>query len=239
MQRREVLTSIVVLAAAGTLPPAKAAIIRGEAPWAPESTQPPEPFKAGGVTFLAAAEAKTLSAIADRLIPADELGMGATEAGCVQFIDRQLAGPFGNAGTQYREGPFLEGTAQQGPQFKQTPAERYRSALAALEQYCRAQEQKAFSDLAPERQDTLLTLLEAGTLPLPGMNPASVAGFFNLVLQNVREGYFADPIYGGNKDMVGWKLVGFPGAQYDFRDVIEQRGQKLDIIPVSMVQRDT
>lgn len=239
MQRREVLTSIAVLAAAGTLPTAKAAIIRGEAPWSPESTQPPQPFKVGGLTFLSAQEAKTVSAIADRLIPADELGMGATEAGCVQFIDRQLAGPFGSAGTQYREGPFLEGIPQQGPQFKQTPAERYRSTLAALDQYCSAQEQHPFAELAPERQVTLLTLMEASTLPLPGMNPEAVGGFFKLILQNVREGYFADPLYGGNKDMVGWKLVGFPGAQYDFRDVIGKRGQKLDIIPVSMIQHDT
>jgi len=239
MQRREVLTSIAMLAAAGTLPTAKAAIIRGQAPWAPESTQPPEPFKAGGLTFFTAEEATAIGAIADRLIPADELSIGATEAGCVGFIDQQLAGPFGSAGTQYREGPFLEGTPQQGPQFKQTPAERYRMALTALAQYCTGHEKKTFAELAPERQDTLLTLLEAGTLPLPGMNTASIAGFFNLVLQNVREGYFADPMYGGNKGMAGWKLLGFPGAQYDFRDVIGKRGQKLDIIPVSMVQHDT
>lgn len=236
MHRREVLTSITALAVVSAIPKSNAAVIKG-LPWKAESTEPPPPFKEGGLVFLSAEEAEAVGAIADRIIPADEASIGGKEAGCVTFLDRQLAGPFGSASTQYRAGPFLQGTPQQGPQFAQTPAECYRSGLAALAQYCKTHEQKAFAELPPERQDTLLTLLEAGTLPMPGMSAADSIRLFNLLLQNVREGYFSDPIYGGNKGMAGWKFLGFPGAQYDFRDVIGKRGQKLDIIPVSMIER--
>jgi hypothetical protein len=75
-----------------------------------------------------------------------------------------------------------------------------------------------------DQQDALSTQLESGQLALGAVDSKS---FSNLVLQNVREGFCGDPIYGDNKDMAGWKMVGFPGAQYDFRDVIRRRGEDL------------
>jgi gluconate 2-dehydrogenase gamma chain len=51
----------------------------------------------------------------------------------------------------------------------------------------------------------------------------------------VREGFLADPVYGGNKDMASWKMLGFPGARYDFRDYMDQKGKKQHFIPVSLV----
>lgn len=62
--------------------------------------------------------------------------------------------------------------------------------------------------------------------------------FFELMLQNAREGYLADPIYGGNKNMVGWKMIGFPGARYDYRLYIERRNENLALIPVSLIPND-
>jgi gluconate 2-dehydrogenase gamma chain len=93
---------------------------------------------------------------------------------------------------------------------------------------------KRFGDLAPEQQDGLLRQWEAGDIVLPNVNPKA---FFSLVLGNVREGFFADPIYGGNKDMASWKMLGFPGAQYDFREAIGKRGQVLEIKPVSLIRK--
>ena len=61
--------------------------------------------------------------------------------------------------------------------------------------------------------------------------------FFATVLTNTMEGFFADPIYGGNRDMVSWKMLGFPGARYDYRDHVEMHNQKVDLPPLSIAGR--
>lgn len=233
MRRRTFLTSMSSLVAAGSVVPAtQAEVISKTLPWRPSASDIPTPIKQGGWQFLTANEVTLVTAIADRLIPADELSPSASEAGCVVFIDRQLAGDFGKAATEYRKGPFVAGTPQQGPQLKQTPAERYRAGLAAFDAYCQKQLGKPFAELSSNQQDATLKSLEAGQIKLTGTDGEAL---FNLILQNVREGFFADPIYGGNRDMVGWKMIGFPGARYDYRDVIDKRGQKLDLIPTSLI----
>ncbi len=58
------------------------------------------------------------------------------------------------------------------------------------------------------------------------------------MLQNAREGYLSDPLYGGNKDMAGWKMIGFPGARYDYRPYLTRRGEELNLIPVSLIPND-
>jgi gluconate 2-dehydrogenase gamma chain len=194
----------------------------------------PQPARQGGLAFLTAREAEIVGAVFERLIPTDELGAGARDAGCVEFLDNQLAGDFGQATAIYRLGPFVPGTPQQGPQYKETPAERYRLGLAALDEQAKALNGKAFAMLDANKQDDMLRQLEAGQLALTGLDSAA---FFKLMLQNVREGYFSDPMYGGNRNMVGWKMVGFPGARYDYRDLIGKKGQKLDLIPISILGR--
>lgn len=168
MNRREALISLVQLSALGAIGSASAAL--------PSSSHHaigtradalPQPVAAGGLTYLAPVEAHELAAIFDRLIPEDELGMSASQAGCVTFIDRQLAGPYGQAASTYRLGPFSPGTAEQGPQFRQTPAQRYREGLERLGQYCQAKYAKQFSELSGEQQDALLQAMEAGDTRLP------------------------------------------------------------------------
>jgi gluconate 2-dehydrogenase gamma chain len=185
----------------------------------------------GDATFLTAAERVTVGAVFDRLIPADDLSIGAVEAGCVEFLDRQLAGGWGRAATRYRAGPFKPGTAEQGNQSPFTPRDHYRRGLPALDARCRRDHGKVFADLTPQQQDAALAAMEAG-----GHGDEAKA-LFVFLLQNVREGYFADPLYGGNKDMAGWKLVGFPGARYDYRVEIDQPGVDLKLAPVSLMDR--
>jgi gluconate 2-dehydrogenase gamma chain len=236
MDRRQALSTIAALTAASVIPATEAEVVANGQPWKPGQADltgltSNAPEKA--LAYLTQSEFDTVAAIAERMIPADELSIGGKEAGCAAFIDRQLAGDFGRAATQYRLGRFIKGTPEQGPQSALTPAERYRQGLAALDAHCRKQLGKPFTQLDGVEQDGILTQMEQGTLDL-GADVETVP-LFELVLQNVREGFLSDPIYGGNKDMASWKMLGFPGAQYDFRDMLDKKGQKLAIIPISLV----
>lgn len=212
---------------------AGARIILGGKPFDRVRTPPPQPIdRAAAWTFFTPAEAATVEAIVDRLIPADDLSVGGREAGCAIFIDRQLSGSYGQSTVWYLAGPAAEGTPQQGPQYTNSIADRYRAGLAALDRYCHTQPGgKAFADLDSAAQDRLLGQLEDGSVKLHGFDGQAL---FHQLLKNTREGYFADPLYGGNKDMVGWKMIGFPGARYDYRDMIGRRGEDLGLTPVSI-----
>ena len=158
--------------------------------------------------YLLGPEIQFLEAAVEQLIPTDELGPGARDAGVVVYIDRQLAGSWGVHGRQYRGGPWLQGTPQQGYQSRFTPQEVYRIAIREIDQHCRAAFDRPFSQLPPGEQQRLLGQLEKDEIALPSL---SSKFFFDLLWRNTEEGYFADPLYGGNRDKVGWKLLGFPG----------------------------
>ena len=198
----------------------------------------PPPAAPGAVepsTFLTTQERVFIDAAVARLIPSDDLGPGAKEAGVTNFIDRQLAGAFGQAQTWYMQGPWSEGTANQGFQSRQTPAQMYRAAIEAIDAHCRqAFGDKAFAELPADDQDKVLTDLEKGEMDLQGVKAES---FFAAFLQNTIEGFFSDPIYGGNRDMVSWRLIGFPGARYDYRDYVGKHGEKFPLPPVGLKGR--
>jgi gluconate 2-dehydrogenase gamma chain len=169
----------------------------------------------------------------DRLIPADDLSIGGKEANIPTYIDRQLAGKFGNDTGLYMQAPFADGLPGQGPQSPLTPAERYRKSLAALDIYCRsAYLGKVFADIPTAEQDKLIGMMETGTLQLNGLNSKA---FFLLLWQNTKEGFLADPYYGGNRDMAGWKMLGFPGARYDYRDWVGNHNQPYPRPPVGIM----
>ena len=175
-------------------------------------------------TYLTDAEAAFLRAAADRIIPPDDLPGGA-EAGCVTFIDRQLAGPFGAGVGWYMQGPFGLGTDTQGYQLRLTPAALYRHAIAASDRTL-----GRLADQAPNAQDALLTRLSEG-VDLEGV-PSKT--FFSLLLENVKEGYLADPAYGGNRNMTGWRAARFPGARGQWRDLVEAYGFEYRYAPTPM-----
>lgn len=234
MKRREFLTSFAALGVATSLPIARAEVVTGGQPWeSGTASTPPAPPRQGGLQYLTQHEFDTVGAIAERFIPADELSISGKEAGCATFIDRQLAGDYGNAAALYRLGKFVKGTPEQGPQSSLTPAQRYRQGLAALDAYTQRQSGKPFVALPGAEQDRLLHAMEADALDLGPEVETKV--LFELLLQNVREGFLSDPIYGGNKEMASWKMIGFPGARYDFRDLLSKKGQKLNIIPTSLI----
>lgn len=237
MQRRDFLSSAIALAAASTLPVARAEEITGGQSWEPGTASLPAlpSVRQGGLAFFNQHEFQTTEAIAERLIPTDELSIGGKEAGCATFIDRQLAGDYGKGATLYRLGRFVKGTYEQGTQSALTPADRWRKGLVAIDEYSQAQFGKPFLQLQGEHQDQVLRSFEKNAVKVGPEFDDGAREIFEQVLANVREGFLSDPIYGGNKGMASWKMLGFPGARYDFRDVIAKKGQKLNIIPTSLI----
>ncbi len=204
----------------------------GTLPWWPDAGSPPQPFVLGPWKFFTSVEGATIEALVDRIIPPDPETPGGKEAGCAVFIDRQLCGPYGENDGLYNNPPFRKGTKSQGPQGKAGPAQQYRIALAALDRASQAKYGgKAFAALEDTQKDALIALLEAGEIPLPGLDAKD---FFKSLLKDVQEGFFADPIYGGNRNMAGWRMIGFPGTRYDYRDWIDRHNERFPLPPVSL-----
>ncbi len=237
LRRRDLLTGTAALLVGGA--GIRASEVQGELPWKPGAAAAPQPVQPGPWEFFSEAEAVTVGAIADRLIPPDPRTLGGKDAGCVVFIDRQLAGGYGRREGLYVRGPFHKGAKSQGPQSPQTPRELYRTALAALERYCQSRKADegsapAFAQLMPEQQDEILHGLESSSLHLEGVESST---FFEQVLKDVQQGFFADPIYGGNHDMCSWKMIGFPGARYDYSDWVGRHNERYPHPPVSIAGR--
>jgi gluconate 2-dehydrogenase gamma chain len=185
--------------------------------------------------FFTKAEWSFVNAAVDRLIPPDDSGPGALECGIPEFLDRQLDSPYGYGAFAYMQGPFLTDVPPQlGYQLSYTPRELYRLGIAAADTQCRQLLGRAFIELETAQQETYLSQLERGAVHMVGP-PAQV--FFEQLLTNAREGYFADPIYGGNRHMGAWKMIGFPGARADFTDWINQAGTRYPYGPVSIAGR--
>jgi gluconate 2-dehydrogenase gamma chain len=172
-----------------------------------------------------------LAAVA-RLIPAEDAGPGAIEAGVPEFIDRQMELPYGHGSYFYMKGPFLpDSPATLGYQLRFTPREIYRLGIQDANAAARARHGADFARLEAARQDEFLEAMQTGHLAFPTV-PAPVV--FAQLLENTKEGYLADPIHGGNRDMVAWRWIGFPGARADFTDWIDQAGTKYPYGPVSI-----
>jgi gluconate 2-dehydrogenase gamma chain len=176
------------------------------------SEQPATPAadKPAGYTYFKPAEAAFIEAAADHMIPADELSPSGTEIGIAVYIDRALAGSWGKGSRLYLQGPWLPGTANQGYQLPLTPAELYRVAIPACDAYCRKAFRKTFAECSAQDKETFLKDLSASKIALEGGVPGRT--FFSMLYNNVMEGLFSDPVYGGNKDKAGWKMIGFPGV---------------------------
>ena len=180
--------------------------------------------------FFNSEEAAFIEAAVARLIPADEEWPGALEACAPNYIDKQLAGAWGAGERLYRSGPWQSGTASQGYQLPYTPAELFRTAIGAINKELSL---TPFAKMSPADQDSYLAKLEAGGYDLGGV-PADV--FFAHLLESTLEGFFSDPVYGGNCSMVSWRMIGFPGAYASYYDLVDKHGIKLDRAPMSLAE---
>lgn len=147
--------------------------------------------------FFTAREAKAIVAACERIFPADESGPGATKAGAMVYIDRQLAGPYGTDKYRYTKRPFTESAPGPGYQGEESPRETYRAGIPKLG--------PDFAALDGAKQDERLEAIEK-------------THFFQLLRQHTIEGMFCDPMHGGNAGLVGWQLLGYPGPQMTYRE---------------------
>lgn len=208
----------------------------GAVPWQEGAADAPPGATGTDFVFFTAAERAFIEAAVARLIPNDPVGPGAVEAGVPFFLDRQLAGPFGRGDHYFLGGPWPKGAPEQGYQSRFSPAQLYRAAIAAIDQYVHATfRHAAFTGLATADQDKVLKGLESGAIALGGGVDSKT--FFAMLLQNTKEGYFSDPIYGGNKDMGAWKMIGFPGAHYDYKEWVTRHGERVPYPPVGFKGR--
>ncbi len=157
--------------------------------------------------FFTPHEARTVEAVMGRIMPDDELGPGAVEAGTVSYADHTLAG------------------VEQGNQT------RYRAGVKLLDAACRARFGHAFADCGHVEQDAMVSDMAAGSVP-PVTGAAEdldwAVAFFELLREHTLEGMFSDPVHGGNRDLAGWKLLGYLGPQPGY----SHEEQQLDAVVV-------
>ena len=198
--RRTVLTMAVGGLAAAAAPPVRHAFAQlDDRPW----------------FFLTDDEARWLAAVADVFIPEDEYP-SASQAGVVDYIDFQMATDYGRGAGLYLQGPFLEGVPEQGYQLPFTPSELIRLGIEGA----RAEADLAGMDAA--QQEGWVTDLSGRSDSL-GDVPAGT--FFTELLSLTNEGYFADPIYLGNRNYAGWEMVGFPGAHAYYLELVDEHNR--------------
>lgn len=147
-------------------------------------------------------ERRTLEAIAERIFPKTD-SPGALEIGAVDYIEIALAGDYAALLPQYRAG------------------------LRALNRHSKTKCAGQFARLDGAQQDGLLKDFESGVAEYK-----KAAEFFDMVKYHVFEGLFCEPHYGGNIDMAGWRVVGFPGQQWGYADAYINK--PVDIEPIAV-----
>jgi gluconate 2-dehydrogenase gamma chain len=182
-------------------------------------------------SFFNREEAQFIEAAVARLIPTDQ-NPGGIEAGVPNYLDKQLGGAWGTGERLYLSGPWQPTRPGLGYQLPLTPGDLFHTAVKAINAELTKSGQP-FWEMSPEQQDDYLHKLEEGGIDLNGV-PSDI--FFGQLWGMTIEGFFCDPVYGGNNEMVAWKLIGFPGAYASYYDLIDQHGIKFKREPTSLGQ---
>ena len=163
---------------------------------------------------------ETLAAATERIYPDDDHGPGAIELGVPYYIDKQLAGSFGSNAHDYMRGPFkIRESNLLEYQTKLNRGELFLVGLRRMLEISNEEHGEKFAGIEPEQQDAILESFEAGEAKMDG---APSEFFFHVLLQTTLEGIYADPVYGGNKDMMGWKMMEYPGPRMSWADKVEE-----------------
>lgn len=190
-----------------------------------------------GRIFFTDEEAPLVEALVARIIPSDGDGPGAIEAGVPNYMDKALGGLWGAGENLYKSGPFdPKAIPQLGYQLPYTPADLFRRALQGLNDHFKSSG-RTFASMSPDEQDVFIAeQLEGGAIG--ELNGIPAKEFFDQLLEYTVQGYFCDPAYGGNRDMVAWKAIGFPGAYDAYANTVGQHGQPFTLGPFSLLDHD-
>lgn len=208
-----------------------------------ETEQKEQLFQEARVFFSREDDFQTLSAAVERIFPEDDNGPGAIELGVPNFIDKQLSSFWGTNAYVYMKGPFLQNntvinyeqqstdqsrSGSNASQKPSIPSPRYQTrlnrgdvflvGLQKMKEVAESKYDNAFHKLDSDEQDEILVAFEKGEVDIPGLRTKP---FFHLLVQTTIEGVYADPVYGGNKNMAGWKMKEFPGPRAAYMNEIE------------------
>jgi gluconate 2-dehydrogenase gamma chain len=177
-----------------------------------------------GYQFMGPVEATFVEAMVNIMCPADQYTPNGVDCGLANYIDRQLAGPFGQGEGRYMRGPWKQGKPQLGYQLPLTPAQFFMAGLGAARGACTHKHGKSFDQLSAADANTFLQDLQANKFTDPRVPLAS--WFNDLIYPLFVQACFADPMYGGNNGKTFWKLVGYPGLPGTHAlDMVQYRGK--------------
>jgi gluconate 2-dehydrogenase gamma chain len=233
LDRRDFIKGAVVGGAAmtGTTAIAPLEVAQAQQPASAGNSANANP--AAGYVFLDLDEAAFVEALVDHMIPADDLTPKGSDLGINIYIDRALGGAWGKGDRLYMQGPWKPGVPSQGYQLPLTPAQLYRAGIAATNVHCNKTYGNSFDRINDAQREEVLIGLSTSKISFEGGLP--VRPFWSTLYQTVMEGMFADPIYGGNRDKAGWRMIGFPGAIAVHRDHVESyRGKPFPTNPLGI-----
>src|SRR6266853_3270585 len=164
-------------------------------------------------------EVAFFTAAADTIIPKDELSPSGSECGIPVFVDRQLASAWGGGAKMYRSGPFLKGTPEQGYQLALTPHQFFVAGVRAANDWSSKTYGKVYAALTPIQRAEALKAMEDGKAEFDGFDSKL---FFQRLLTITMEGFFSDPLYGGNRNKASWRMLGFPGLPATYADKVDE-----------------
>jgi gluconate 2-dehydrogenase gamma chain len=201
-----------------------AAVVVGARPGTALAADQPAAEPVLGYETLSQDEAAFVEAMVNVMCPADTLTPNGVDCGLAIYIDRQLATGFGHGAGYYMRGPWKRGKPQLGYQSPLTPAQFFKVGVAAASEQCSKKHGKGFDQLTAAEADAFLNDLASGKIADPRVPLDS--WFNDLVYALFVQACFADPIYGGNRNKVFWKVIGYPGLPATHaRDMVEFRGK--------------
>lgn len=166
-----------------------------------------------------------IDAATERIFPEDDSGPGAKALGVAFFIDHQLAGEWGFNGREYMQPPFFRGEKVQGFQGRLKRRDIFDIAIREMQNHSQTVFKKNFTELSGEEQDQILKDFQEDKVNITTISPS---GFFQMLRSATLEGAYSDPLYGGNRNMAGWKMRNYPGSQMAYANIIEKDFQKID-----------
>jgi gluconate 2-dehydrogenase gamma chain len=195
-----------------------------QAPAAPAAATPAPPApEVEPLLLLNDAEHAFVVAAVDTMIPADELSPSGSDCGVATYIDRQLASAWGGGAKMYRAGPYFKGKPEQGYQLPLTPAQFITAGIAAANAWSRATYGRDFDRLEADKRVEALKAMQEGKAAFANFNSRA---FFARLYALTMEGFFGDPIYGGNRNKASWRMLGYPGLPATYANLIDEYRDK-------------